>query len=308
MGKNQAVERAEYLAESIGRMAYQALLEEVYTVPKPGLVDPYSCGAHTDMDVQTFERSAEALYPWFVRMAYQGYQLTCTPEELFREIRKTGMLAEEAMYRATGHVNTHKGMIFTLGIFSAAAGRCIQEDGTVTLQSILRMEQKMTARILRAEIEMLGKEPAKSNGEKNLVQYGTTGIRGEALAGYPSVFHIALPVLEDGLLRGMEWNRIKLQILFALMSRVQDSNILSRKNPSVLYQVQMEAMQFLEEGGAYSEDALDKLIRMDADYIKRGISAGGCADLLATSLFLAMLCNKIPNENWAILNLFPVVK
>lgn len=85
------------------------------------------------------------------------------------------------MYRATGHVNTHKGMIFTLGIFSAAAGRCIQEDGTVTLQSILRMEQKMTARILRAEIEMLGKEPAKSNGEKNLVQYGTTGIRGKRL-------------------------------------------------------------------------------------------------------------------------------
>ena len=40
MGKNQAVEKAEYLAESIGRMAYQALLEEVYTVPKPGLVDP----------------------------------------------------------------------------------------------------------------------------------------------------------------------------------------------------------------------------------------------------------------------------
>ena len=108
MGKNQAVEKAEYFAESIGRMAYQALLEEVYTVPKPGLVDPYSCGAHTDMDVQTFERSAEALYPWFVRMAYQGYQLTCTPEDLFREIRKTGMLAEEAMYRATGHVNTHK--------------------------------------------------------------------------------------------------------------------------------------------------------------------------------------------------------
>ena len=40
MGKNQAVERAEYLAESIGRMAYQALLEEVYTVPKPGPVVP----------------------------------------------------------------------------------------------------------------------------------------------------------------------------------------------------------------------------------------------------------------------------
>ena len=132
------------------------------------------------------------------------------------------------------------------------------------------------------------------------------------LAGKLPVYDLRYARDEHGVhacgLRGMEWNRIKLQILFALMSRVQDSNILSRKNPSVLYQVQMEAMQFLEEGGAYSEDALDKLIRMDAEYIKRGISAGGCADLLATSLFLAMLCNKIPNENGAILNLFPVVK
>ena len=54
MGKNQAVEKAEYIVEAIGKTAYQALLEEVYTVPKPGLVDPYSCGAHTDMDVETF--------------------------------------------------------------------------------------------------------------------------------------------------------------------------------------------------------------------------------------------------------------
>ena len=59
MGKNQAVEKAEYFAESIGRMAYQALLEEVYTVPKPGLVDPYSCGAHTDMDVEELSRVME---------------------------------------------------------------------------------------------------------------------------------------------------------------------------------------------------------------------------------------------------------
>lgn len=71
MGKNQAVEKAEYFAESIGRMAYQALLEEVYTVPKPGLVDPYSCGAHTDMDVQTLKevqrRCIRGLLEWHIR-------------------------------------------------------------------------------------------------------------------------------------------------------------------------------------------------------------------------------------------------
>ena len=30
MGKNQAVEKAEYFAESIGRMAYQALLGSLF--------------------------------------------------------------------------------------------------------------------------------------------------------------------------------------------------------------------------------------------------------------------------------------
>ena len=30
---------AEYISESIGMEAYYALLEEVYTTPKPGLVD-----------------------------------------------------------------------------------------------------------------------------------------------------------------------------------------------------------------------------------------------------------------------------
>ena len=100
---------AEYIAESIGIKAYYALLEEVYTTPKPGLVDLYSCGAHTDMDVQTFERSAEALRPWFIRMAAQGYLLTCTREELFTQIRQTGIMAEKAMFQATDGVNTHKG-------------------------------------------------------------------------------------------------------------------------------------------------------------------------------------------------------
>ena len=38
-----------------------ALLREVYITPKPGLVDLNDCGAHTDMDVHTFECSAEAI-------------------------------------------------------------------------------------------------------------------------------------------------------------------------------------------------------------------------------------------------------
>ena len=147
----------------------------------------------------------------------------------------------------------------------------------------------------KKELEELQKTDEKTtNGVRNLRAYGTTGIRGEALAGYPSVTEIALPVLADGLYKEKEWNRIKLQILFALMSRVQDSNILARKNPAVLYEVQVQSMKFLNEGGAYSEHALEKLYLMDAEYTSKNISAGGCADLLAVSVFLAMICKKIP--------------
>jgi len=311
MRENRTLEYAAgQIASEIGTKAWRALLEEVYTTPKPGLVDLYSCGAHKDMDVHTFERSADALRPYFIRMAAQGYTLRCTPEELFREIRRTGIAAEQAMYRATGGVNTHKGLIFTLGIFCAAAGRCRQEEllkkngvetdqherkcrensrGHFNLSELIHMEQQMTAETLKRELIQIKEGCAVSHGEKNLQEYGSTGIRGEAILGYPSVVNLALPVLRQGVKENREWNRVKLQTLLVLMSRTWDSNILSRQNPETLYQVHREALELLKRGGAYTANAVEKLCSMDADYIKRNISAGGCADLLATTIFLTML-------------------
>ncbi|MGL5434886.1 MAG: triphosphoribosyl-dephospho-CoA synthase [Lachnospiraceae bacterium] len=65
---------------------------------------------------------------------------------------------------------------------------------------------------------------------------------------------------------------------------MEDSNILARHNPDVLSEVQQEAAGFLREGGAYSWNAAVILRNMDKDYINRNISAGGCADLLATAI------------------------
>ena len=74
-------------AEWIGECAYNALIEEVNTTPKPGLVDLYSNGAHTDMDAETFRRSAEALRPFFVQMAREGLSFDGSAEELFMGLR-----------------------------------------------------------------------------------------------------------------------------------------------------------------------------------------------------------------------------
>ncbi len=64
--------KEEEAAYRIGKLAYGALLEEVYTLPKPGLVDPYSNGAHTDMNVVSFERSAKALKPYLSQWLLRG--------------------------------------------------------------------------------------------------------------------------------------------------------------------------------------------------------------------------------------------
>ena len=202
-------------AEWIGNCAWNALIEEVNTTPKPGLVDLYSNGAHTDMDAETFRRSADALRPFFVQMAREGLSFDGSAEELFMGLRGVGIDAEQAMYAATGGVNTHKGAVFTFGIFCAAAGRCMKEQRVLTALGLLEMEQEMTVRVLSAELEKLrgntGITGRETHGERNLHRYGTAGCRGEAIEGYPGVFGIALPVLRAGLASGRDWNRVKLR-------------------------------------------------------------------------------------------------
>ena len=289
LNENIITYEAEAVAVKIGKCAFKAMLEEVYTTPKPGLVDLYSNGAHTDMDVSTFEKSARALYPYFVQIALQGYLYKCTPETLFHMIRKTGIKAEQAMYTATGGVNTHKGLIFTLGIFCAAAGRCICEYGYISKFHLSKMQLEMTLTILTKELDASKGKMPKSNGEKNRHIHGTYGIRGEAILGYPGIWDLALPVLNEGIRLKKDWNMVKLQTLMTLMSRLEDSNIIARTNLKVLDEVQKEASKFLIQGGAYSPKAITKLLKMDSEFVQKNISAGGCADLLAAAIFIEEL-------------------
>lgn len=279
---------------ALGRLARQALLEEVETAPKPGLVDPETNGAHRDMDLNTFQKSAAALEPWFAAMADLGLTLDGTPEDLFLALRPVGVQAEQAMYAATGGVNTHKGLIFTLGIFCGAAGRCLRDQIPWTGETLRDMEQRMVVRVLREELGRLRTGPAATHGVRNLQQYGASGIRGEAIQGYPAVWTLALPALRQGRTKGRDWNRVKLQALLTLMAACEDSNILARKNPAALKQVQADAAALLSSGGAYAPDALDRLRRLDADYTRQNISPGGCADLLATAIFMDALLEKPP--------------
>lgn len=283
------------VSRRLGSLARQSLLEEVYTSPKPGLVDRYSNGAHRDMDYHTFERSAAALEPYFAKMAEEGLRNFNSPEELFQTIRQIGIQAEKAMYEATGGVNTHKGAVFTIGILCAAAGACLARYGTATVLQVIAMEQEMVRTILLEEISRISRlsdTRSISNGQRNFHVYGALGVRGEAVFGYPSVTELALPVLHKGLREERDWNRIKLQALLTLMSQVEDGNVLSRTGRNGVLEVRQTADLFLKAGGAYRENAIQKLKAMDRYFIEKNYSNGGCADLLAAAIFLIGVTEK----------------
>jgi triphosphoribosyl-dephospho-CoA synthase len=105
-------------------LAEEALWQELELTPKPGLVDKLNNGSHRDMDHALFARSIAAITPWFSRFAALGDAHADKPvAEQLRLIRPMGMACEQAMYAATGGVNTHKGGIFALGLLCFAAGR-----------------------------------------------------------------------------------------------------------------------------------------------------------------------------------------
>ena len=59
-------------AERVADLAHAALIEELETWPKPGLVSPVDSGSHDDMDADTLHRSAAAIRPFFADLVSAG--------------------------------------------------------------------------------------------------------------------------------------------------------------------------------------------------------------------------------------------
>ena len=265
-------------ADRVAGHACRALLYEVHIAPKPGLVDRENSGAHRDMDEFTFFDSACALYPYFRECAQKGALYRDQPEALFALLRMDGKLAEQRMLRATGGINTHKGAIFSMGIFCAVMGSMMEEGFG---ESDFAARCKALCRDLLRDFEGLEQKENLSYGERLYRDYGITGIRGEAAEGFPSVLQVGLPALREGSEAGKSLNDAALLALLRLIQAVQDTNILTRSDPQTLQWAQQQARKVLEQGAGP-----EQMRELDRAFTARNLSPGGCADLLALSLFL----------------------
>lgn len=333
------------ICRQLASAAVKALVLEVSTSPKPGLVDRFSCGAHKDMDFYTFIDSAFCLEPYFAEMAGLGLKNAAeegalkqdAPEKAELEklravtgssvygqgepkvcknaasggcgaglaasgasapsltltmlaLKEIGIRAEKAMLEVTGGANTHRGALFILGIMCCAMAEIWAEEGRPDIEKACLMASAsgITRNLCRLELEGLrnagfqADNSGLSHGEKIYLRYGVTGARGQAESGFSDVREKYLPKLRGFLAGGMERNEAYLRILLLICSETDCTNVLSRGGLEAADFVKRRCMDVYR---SFSQAAVEKL---GCEFTERGISPGGCADLLGLTLFLNM--------------------
>ena len=267
----QAVDAPPTAPRAFARLATLALWDELALCPKPGLVSLRDAGAHDDMSARTFVRSLFALRRHFAALAAAG-----ADGAPFATLRDLGLRAEADMLRATGGVNTHRGAIFAVGLLCATVARASAFGAAPSDATLRRVLRDAWGPALAAHV------PAStSHGALVARLHDAGGARGEAAAAFPAVFDIALPALRAARAANCNWRVARIRALLALLAHVDDTNILYRGGRAGLAYVQQRA-RGLRDG----DDAIAFAEAMHRDLVARGLSPGGCADLLSAALFV----------------------
>lgn len=264
--------------EKITQNALKALLYEVVTNPKPGLVDPVDVGSHPDMNVYLFINSSLSLENYFRQAAKIGADFTGQDlRQMFEQLRQAGIEAEKAMFKTTHNINTHKGAIFSLGLFGCASSYCENNN-----QGEFEVIQQMTKGLVKHD---LGKRN-ETAGEKQFLQYGKGGVRAEAEAGYPLVRDVALPFLAQ---TEGDLNVHLLDTLMKIVSAIEDSNLIKRAgNIEVVSWAHNQAKKYLALGGYGTQAGKQFMLELNQIFKEKNYSLGGSADLLIITIFMAL--------------------
>lgn len=270
----------ELVSSKLSDLSLEGMIYEVSSFPGFGLVTPITSGSHRDMDFFTFLNSSFVLKNGFKEMACMMYSYL--PLDIaFNKIREIGKKTEKEMFIATKNVNTHKGMIFLLGIAVGTTAKALYEKKSFA--DIQKIICEMTKDILK-DFENIDITKELTHGERMFVEQGFTGIRGEIKNGLEIIFNGSLSIFSNIFEKTQDINLSSLHTLIYLMSRVMDSTIVYRHDFKMLEKVQKEMEDIFSRGGAFSME-LEHFKNLEKDYIAQNISPGGSADLLAVTIF-----------------------
>src|SRR6202451_185882 len=274
-GDRQYTARTLRRTDHLAALATQSLIAEAELTPKPGLVDRRGSGAHNDLSLKLMTKSATVLEPYFAAMASCS-QVRDLDTALRMELSEIGRAAERDMFKATQGSNSHKGAIWILGLLVAAAARGEGQSAreiVAVAGSIARLPDRALPELI-----------THGGIVRNL--YGVAGARGEAASGFPHVIQFGLPTLRDRRARKFPEEICRLDALLSLMAELDDTCVLYRGGVEALEVVKSGARAVLLAGGYGSANGLQQMRKLDRELIRRHLSPGGSADLLAATIFL----------------------
>lgn len=242
----------EFCSDTLAQSAYDALIAELETTPKPGLVDLNNNGAHKDMNPETFRKSAAVLTSYFKDAALLGMG-GCS----MKELRARGIEADRSMFEATGGINTHQGMIYSMGLLLAGRGKSLTQGGDYIENA-----------------SSLAKEDADRD-------FGATA---HAVAGFPDAIYCAerLEIHRNN----QDENTAAVFALIDSIARIDDSNIMRRGGAEALKFAKDRASKIAE---LPAEERLRAAEEFDREMIDRNLSPGGSADMLALAFLITEL-------------------
>ncbi|MBQ4289147.1 MAG: triphosphoribosyl-dephospho-CoA synthase, partial [Clostridia bacterium] len=105
--------------------------------------------------------------------------------------------------------------------------------------------------------------------------------------GLPSVVLVSLPVLRECMENGYSLNDSAVYALLHLLALGKDTNMYARGGKERAERAS-KAVRFLTEKEKYPP--LKQIEELDMAFMEENLSPGGCADLLAATIFLYKWC------------------
>ncbi|MCL8211454.1 2-(5''-triphosphoribosyl)-3'-dephosphocoenzyme-A synthase [Mesoplasma sp. JKS002658] len=243
--------------------ALKAIKSEMESYPSLGLVSKINSGSHKDMDINDFYKSYE-VFPAYL----QAIEKNLNEIKTFLDLRIIGLKYEQAMLEQTNQINTHKGLIFALGIF---------------YYSLLKNRDKTK---IIPEIKTFCfplKEDFKGNLDtKGLAFYqqGINGARQTALSGYQVVFDAYDFYYQLLVNQQLAENEVNFTLLLYFLVHIEDTTLISKIGISSYRKVQIRASILLKKLQTNYQQATAEIETFNNWAIKNNISPGGSADLL----------------------------
>ena len=273
-------------SDRVAQCALLAMLFELSSSPKPGNVD--RCHDFSDIGFHHFLASAASSYPVFRRAAEGG----AGPGPLILE-------AVAAWKKWNLSSNTHFGSLVLMIPLAIAAGRrgdlqeelksILDQSSTEDALAFYRAFSQAGARVVDVESYSLSDqkwEQKLKENDKSLLDLMRLSASHDLIAREWSTYYQRCFALSDrmtDLIIKKGWNEGVVRSYLVALAEVPDSLVQAKFGIRAAQEVSRRA------GLALQDPTLEQASRLDKDLLEKDINPGSTADLIAASLFIALL-------------------